>query len=141
MLALLLFVWLGVVPQNTSIVLGQVKRGDVSQPLEGVEISLIASDNQARLRTISDPQGRFIFENIPLGKYRVMAAREGYFTYPQGQSLPSMVGSLAIDSPQTQQLTIDLVPGAVIAGRITDPQGRPLQGVQVSTTKLQYDEG
>ena len=141
MLKLLLGAWLGVAPQSTSSIEGTVKRGGLSEPLGGVEISLLATTGPARFRTISDPQGQFLFENVPLGQYRVQAARDGYFSYPQGQALPAMVATLKIDSAQTQQLVINLVPGAVIGGLITDPAGKPLPGVAVSAMKLQYDEG
>src|SRR5204863_4707527 len=60
---------------------------------------------------------------------------------PSGQALPFPVATLTIDSVRTQQITIDLVPGATIAGRITDPQGNPLAGVAVSAAALQYDAG
>jgi len=71
----------------------------------------------------------------------IQVNREGYFTYPESRTLPAQVAQLTIDSPRTQQLFIDLAPGAAIGGRITDSQGNPLQDVKVSATKLQYDQG
>jgi hypothetical protein len=142
MLKFLLGLWLVAFgPQNTSVLQGTVKRGDTSQPIAGVEISLVLPGTQTLLRTTSDDQGRFIFDNLPLGKYTVRAAREGYFTYPQASALPTSVALTNINSTQTHQMVIDLTPGAVIAGRITDPQGRPVSGVQISAMKLQYEEG
>jgi hypothetical protein len=138
---LLLSVWLAVAPQGTGSLQGTVKRGGASEPLGGVEISLVASTGRGRFRDTSDSQGQFFFENIPFGTYRVHAARDGYFTYPQGLPLPLAVATVTVDSARTPQVVINLVPGAVISGFITDPTGKPLSGVAVSAMKLQYDEG
>jgi hypothetical protein len=136
MVTLLLAVWLALAPQNTGTIQGTVKRAGVSDGIGGVDITLRSdTDRNRTLRTTSDAAGRFTFENIPHGKYTIQAAREGYFAYPEGQSL------LTVESPQTQPIIIELVQGAVIGGRITDPQGRPLSGVAVSAMKLQYTEG
>jgi hypothetical protein len=136
MVTLLLGVWLALAPQTTGTIQGTVRRGGVSEGLGGVEVTLrLYADRNRTLRTTSDAAGRFIFENLPHGKYTIQASREGYFPYPEGQP------PLTVDSPQTQPLFIDLVPGAVIGGRITDPQGRPLAGVAVSVMGLQYNEG
>jgi hypothetical protein len=140
MLHLLFGLWLSLFLQETSSLQGTVKRGGSSEPLEGVEISLVSSGDRSRLRTISDAQGRFNFENIPLGKYSLQAAREGYFTYPLGRPLPSPVATVTVDSRRAQ-VVIDLVPGAAIGGRVTDAEGRPVPGVQMTAMKLQYDEG
>jgi hypothetical protein len=129
MVTLLLGVWLALAPQNTGTIQGTVKQCCVE-----VTLRLENSSNRM-LRTTSDAAGRFIFENVPSGKHTIQASREGYFTYPEG--LPP----LTVDVPQTQPLVLELVQGAVIGGRIMDPQGRPLSGVAVSAMKLQYNEG
>jgi hypothetical protein len=136
MVTLLLGVWLALAPQNTGTIQGTVKRAGGSEGIGGVDITLrLENVRNSMLRTTSDAAGRFIFENLPPGKHTIQASREGYFAYPEGQP-PVMV-----DFPQTQPLVLELVPGAVIGGRITDPQGRPLAGVAVSAMKLQYTEG
>jgi hypothetical protein len=142
MLTLLLGVWLVFAPQNTTILQGTVQRAGASDPIAGVEITLSLNTPQSsRVRTISDAQGRFTFENVPLGRYTLQANREGYFTSPAGHPLPFPVATLTIDSLQTQRIVIELVPGATIAGRITGPDGNPLAGVKLSATTLQYDAG
>jgi hypothetical protein len=70
----------------------------------------------------------------------VQAAREGYFSYPRGLALPHPVATVTVDASRSH-LFVDLTPGAVIRGRVTDPQGRPLQGVLMSAMELQYRDG
>jgi len=141
MLTLLLGLWLVFFTQSTSVLEGSVRQGRTLDAVADVEISLTTSDSRVRFRATSDAQGRFVFENVPFGRYNVHATRAGYFTYPQGWELPGVVAFVTLDSQRAQQLTIDLIPGAVITGRITDPEGRPLEGVKVNASKLQYDEG
>src|SRR5690348_10694114 len=113
MVTLLLGVWLALAPQNTTILQGTVLRAGVSEPVSGVEITLSGGPGD-RLRATTDAQGRFTFANLPLGRYTLQANREGYFTSPGGQPLPFPVATLTIDSLQTQRISIELVPGAVI---------------------------
>jgi hypothetical protein len=127
-------------PQETGVVEGTVRRGGTSDPIGGVELSLVVPGSRTRIRTVSDEQGRFTFEALPLGQYTLQASREGYFTYPRGQELPAAVAPVRLET-RRQQLFIDLVPGVVFAGRVTDPQGQPVQGVRISAMELQYKEG
>ncbi|HET9216193.1 MAG TPA: carboxypeptidase-like regulatory domain-containing protein, partial [Terriglobia bacterium] len=142
MLRLLLGLWLALVtsPQETGTIQGTVRRGDTSDPIGGVQISLLAPQLLERIRTVSDAQGRFSFESVPFGRYTIQVAREGHFTYPAGQPLPYPVTSVQV-GPQRNHLFIDLMPGGVIGGRVTDAQGRPLPGVRVSAMELQYRNG
>ena len=142
MFSLLLSVLLSLAaPQGTGVLRGTVERSGGSDPIDAVEITLISRSNSTRVRAYSDAQGRFVFENLQPGDYSVLASREGYFSYPRGLPLPGPAMSVPVQPGQTRQIVIKLVQGAAIAGRITDTGGRPLQGVQVSAAKLQYDEG
>ena len=137
MLPLLLSLWL--LAQNTSTLHGQVLRAGTSEPVDGVEISL-ASPDTARQLAVTTTQGSFTFDNLQAGKYSVQVRREGYFT-DQGNPLPNLVARVTIEPSRSHQIVVTLIPGAIISGRVTDTDGRPLPGVQMSAMKLQYDEG
>ena len=142
MLPLLLSVWLFLVAQNTSTLQGTVITAGTSDPVGGVEISLsTTSDPRTRIRTTSDTQGSFVFENLPAGKYVVQANREGFFNSPQGNPLPSIVANVTVDTATSHRILITLIAGAVISGTITDVESRPMAGVQMSAMKLQYEDG
>jgi hypothetical protein len=137
MIKLLLGVWLALAPQNPATLQGTVKRAGTSEPIGGVELTLSSG-----LRVTSDAQGRFVFENLPPGKYNVRASRNGYFNHPDGLPLPmQVVSALTLDASQRESIVIELVPGAAVGGRITDAQGNPLTNVSVSAMKIQYNEG
>ena len=142
MLGILLGLWLALVapPQETGAIEGTVRRGGTSDPISGVQLSLLAPNVLERVRTISDAQGRFSFESVPFGRYTIQVARDAYFTYPAGQPLPYPVTSVEVGR-QRNQIFIDLMPGAAISGRVTDAEGRPLPGVRVSAMDLQYRNG
>jgi hypothetical protein len=143
MVKLLLGVWLALAAQNTAVVQGTVNRTGTSEPIAGIEISLDASfiPRTARPHVTTDASGRFVFENVPLGKYVIYASGEGYFTYPGRQALPFAAATFAVDSPRTQQVTVELTPGGRISGHITDPQGNPLPNVSVSAAEMSYQDG
>ena len=142
MLPLLLSAWLSLVAQNTSILQGTVITAGTSEPVSGVEISLFTtSDTRTRIRTTSDTQGIFVFENLSAGKYVVQANREGFFNSPQGNPLPSPVANVTIDSATSHRILITLIAGTVISGTITDVESRPIAGVQMSAMKLRYEDG
>jgi hypothetical protein len=142
MLPLLLSVWLPFAAQNTSSLQARSLPPAPRSPSSGVEISLFTtSDPRTRIRTTSDTQGSFVFENLPAGKYVVQANREGFFNSPQGNPLPSIVANVTVDTATSHRILITLIAGAVISGTITDVESRPMAGVQMSAMKLQYEDG
>src|SRR5262245_36590254 len=88
-------------PQNTGTLRVTVERGGASDPIAGVEITLVSRANGTRLRASSDAQGQFVFENLEPGNYSVLASRDGYFSYPRVLALPRPA-SAAIQPGQTQ---------------------------------------
>jgi protocatechuate 3,4-dioxygenase beta subunit len=143
MFTLLLSVCLLFTAQNTSSLQGVVLRAGTSEPVANVEISLFTGGlgAGAKMRSVSDSQGAFTFDNVPAGKYAVQARNDGYFTYPQGNPLPSTVENVTIEPARSHRIVVTLLAGAAVSGRITDSEGQPLAGVEVSATKLQYNDG
>jgi protocatechuate 3,4-dioxygenase beta subunit len=138
MLPFLLSMWLLVAAQNTSTLQGVVLRAGSSEPIPNVEITL--SGDAGRFKGVADAQGTFRFDSLPASKYQMTAARDGYFT-PQGTALPGFIASVTIEANRAQQVAVNLIAGAAISGRITDSDDKPVAGVQVTATKLQYEDG
>ncbi len=87
--------------------------------------------------TTSEGDGHYHFAELPTGEVMVFADAPGLTT--QGLADASFEGfnSLAtsITATETAVLDIELVPGAIAAGRVLDPEGKPLARATVSATR------
>src|SRR3989442_4716996 len=79
----------------------------------------------------TDSLGRFVFQNIEPGSYRISAARNGYVRQEYGQRVPlgrpGSVLNVAVGQV-LKDVAIRLTPTGTISGRITDNTGEPLPG-------------
>jgi hypothetical protein len=102
-------------------------------PLARVHIRLITGDfngNDAIQKIYgadSDAAGQYSFEAIPSGLYLVWAERTGFIPKADG---PIMMLTLKPGQHLTDHKIV-MMKQAVIAGRVTDEYGDPVQGVQV----------
>jgi hypothetical protein len=108
------------------------------EPARGVTVVLQGQNSGASnaLRAKSDEGGRFHFTGAAAGRYSVFALMPGYispedtrFTY-RGKTL-----NLA-DGEKVENIDLELKRGGVIAGRITDSQGRPVIEESINLIKL-----
>ncbi len=70
------FSLLAQVPQQN--IRGEVHDILTAEPYDGVSLFLLASSTESIAEVLSDEQGRFIFENIPIGRYLIRAEYVGY---------------------------------------------------------------
>jgi len=80
--------------------------------------------------TTTDGSGRFKLSGLPPGEYQAVATRNGFVRQVSsaGKTLPRV----ALAPKQTMQdLTLALLPAAVVAGRVVDELGEPLPNVQI----------
>jgi protocatechuate 3,4-dioxygenase beta subunit len=79
--------------------------------------------------SVSDRNGRYRFDTLPAGRYRIAAQKEG-FEPPMD---PSKMEVFEVAAGQALEgLTVSLRRGGVIAGRVLDPLGQPLAEVGVT---------
>jgi hypothetical protein len=144
--ALLLAMLVAVLPSQLSpqtdgygVIRGSVTRYGESAPIADVEISFTpAGRGRASLAVpdaVTDSSGRFEIRNVIPGNYVVHAYRSGYVNPArdgirlkedgQDRSVTVMANRV------TENVNLSLVRGAVVAGRVLDPAGRPLPGVSV----------
>ncbi|HEY2379642.1 MAG TPA: carboxypeptidase-like regulatory domain-containing protein [Terriglobia bacterium] len=95
------------------------------------------------VKTGSD--GRFLFENVPPGTYRLIATRPtgGYVPAEYGQRTPTSQGVPLTVAPGQKLSGIQLAMGltASIAGRIFDEDGEPVARAQVNALRSVYKDG
>lgn len=87
----------------------------------------------------ADREGRFRFENLEPGQYTPMVRKGGFLEMGQGGSIPMPVGVAAGETKSG--VVLKLTPQAVIAGRVVDEFGEPVQGAQVQALMRQRQRG
>jgi hypothetical protein len=103
------------------------------------------SRDRLQRKTRADSSGRFIFENVPPGRYRLIATYEeaGYVPSEFGQRSPTGEG-IPFDVGDGQKMTgiqLALSPTGAISGRIYDRDGEPLGKAQVLALRAVYKSG
>lgn len=130
-----------VAPSGTASISGTVVTGDVTpQPVRRAVVTLNSQDRVVGRTAISDDAGRFVFANLPQGRYSLSAEKLGWVTGSYGAKTvgrPGRTLALAIDERATA--TIRIARGAVISGTILDQFGQPLAGVTVRALKNRYE--
>src|SRR5262245_5004028 len=123
---------------GTAMVSGRVTLKD--EPARGVMVILQGQnpglDNSPRART--DENGRFRFNGVTAGRYSVSALAPGY-TSPEDTSLGFRDRTLDVaEGEKVDNVDLEIKRGGVIAGRITNPQGRPV--IEETITLSKRDE-
>lgn len=108
-------------------------------------ITVFASDAGAggrgrrpsRFSTTSDAQGNFLFDNLPPGQYQLSGDKTGYVRSNYGADR-SRAASPLEGAPGKKITGIDfqLMPQAIIAGRILNEFGEPMANAQVRLMRL-----
>jgi hypothetical protein len=131
-------------PASTGGIAGRVTADDTHAPIAGARIMLFPArppraPNQIPIgpppQTTTDQDGRFVFDRIEPGEYRINAQKSGFA--PMGMpGLPPMTPA-AVTVVAGQQVTVDLhlLRGGVISGRVFDPKGEPLTDAQVTALR------
>ncbi|QQS44934.1 MAG: hypothetical protein IPM66_13250 [Acidobacteriota bacterium] len=129
-------------PKGNSVVAGKVRlRGE---PARGVTIALFdksvieRNPNSPGLRAKSQPDGTFLFRDVPAGIYFLTVFAPGYVApgdanfWPVGRSkIVNVAEGETIDD-----LDLELQPGGVITGKVTDSGGRPVVDAHVDLMNL-----
>jgi hypothetical protein len=121
---------------GTAMVSGRVTLK--GEPARGVMVVLQTQNqtasNSPRART--DESGRFNFTGIPAGRYSVYAAAPGYVS-PEDTNFNMRGKTLNLaDGEKVENVDLEIKRGGVIAGKITDSQGRPVIEERINLIKF-----
>ncbi|HEY3134826.1 MAG TPA: hypothetical protein VGL29_02130 [Blastocatellia bacterium] len=102
----------------------------IANPSIGDPSKLVESmlNKSASLKATTDSDGRYKFEDVPVGKYRLVPFA------PLLVSASIEYGSevtVTADS-KTEGIDFSLLPGGVVTGKLTDSEGRPVIGEKIS---------
>lgn len=101
-------------------------------PVRRAEVLAIAPGS-APHTVHTDAEGRFVFANLPTGRYTIEASKPGFVRTAYGARRHDRPGTpvTLTDTQRTQTLQMRMPRGAVITGRIADEFGQPAQGARV----------
>jgi hypothetical protein len=114
--------------------------GSVVNSVTGEPIgrALVRVIGQISRNTFTDQEGHFQFEEMPAGRFVLMAQKPGYnnLNDDSGAAIPHvMVG------PGTGAQTIKLAPQSAIYGKVTDAAGQAIEHIPVRLTARALREG
>jgi protocatechuate 3,4-dioxygenase beta subunit len=112
-----------------------------NEPARGVTVMLMAqsqgSSNAPRAKT--DEHGRFRFTGVAAGKYSISALAPGYVSPGDGDMGRGGQTLNVAEGEKVESISLEIKRGGVIAGRITDSQGRPVIEETANLHKLDKD--
>jgi uncharacterized protein (DUF2141 family) len=148
----ILFLWfasgLGVAAQqpgsaNTASIRGTVIDVKTSQPLVGATVVLHGQGASAESNSASTaPDGKFTFNGLAAGRYRLSVSRNGYAESGAGRGAGGLGTAVTLAAgQQIDDAVLRLTPTGVISGRIVNERDEPLPGVYVQSMKSSYRSG
>ncbi|MDX2268962.1 MAG: carboxypeptidase-like regulatory domain-containing protein [Bryobacter sp.] len=103
---------------------------------EGVGKALVRLTGRGIARSVMTAKdGSFVFAKVAEGNYTLEPLKQNYFA--KGSAMRVEVR----EEDKVEGLVFGLEPGAVIAGRLLDEDGDPLEGVSVTGARRVYREG
>ena len=109
-----------------------------------VVITLSGGNLRMPKMTLSDEQGRFVFLDLPAGRYTLQADKPGFVSSYYGARKPwrGPGQPIALDPGQRKtDVVFKLQRGAVITGTVRDPSGQPQSGLRVQALQNRMMNG
>jgi hypothetical protein len=120
----------------------EVERLVASQTARAAQL---ANNSRESFSVETDRSGKFLIESVPQGIYTLTASGEPYlYVPPNGNGLGSDTynSQISVTPGQTvADISIPMVRGSTISGRVLDVSGRPASNVQVNALRLAYQQG
>ena len=124
-----------VTPRGSAVITGTVVTNDAEKkPLRKVQVTLTGTAVRPSPVVVTDDAGRFLFRDLPAGRYTVRASRPPYVDTYYGASRPGRAGTTVAltEGQHLADLTIPLIRGGVIEGTVLNEFGLPEERAQVT---------
>lgn len=121
---------------------GTVVNSVSGQALAQVRVFLsLPQQIEDREVVMTGPDGHFLFDNVPAGKYALGAAKPGFMM--QAFEAHEMYSSAIVVGPgvSAENLLFRIHPAAVISGQVVDEQNEPVREAQVLLLKNRLQGG
>jgi protocatechuate 3,4-dioxygenase beta subunit len=110
--------------------------------LRRVDLTLTGGSLVGPRKTLTDESGRFSFDNLAAGTYRVRANRQGLVTTEYGASKAGRPGlSVVLADTDRREIVISMPRAAAIGGTVFDETGAPLPNARVTALRAQMKNG
>lgn len=129
-------------PPKRATIQGTVTTDPQGEPVKKALIELIA-ENQAdggNYTAETGTDGTFRIENILPGRYRLLTERTGFLVIEKRRRSDGRVVSLS-EGQELRDVQIRMQAAAVIRGRVTDEDGDPMQGAEVTVVEGTFAGG
>jgi protocatechuate 3,4-dioxygenase beta subunit len=122
---------------------GVVLQAGTAQPVARAVVELIGNDKEQPLAMATAADGKFQFQNIPAGRYRLTVSRNGYLDGAYGKRGPNGTATpLSLEPGQAlKDVRLMMIATGAISGRVFDSAGEPLANMPVEALRYSYTEG
>src|SRR5580704_2895969 len=127
-----------------SSISGVVTDWITGEPLSKVQVLAETSDGRRPpAGTITDSKGSFSLVHLQPGEYQLKGVRNGYIETYYGARRADSKGTTLTLGPgiEPKNLQLKLLPFAVVAGTVRDPDGEPLAEARVALIAITYRNG
>lgn len=137
----------GAAPSPPTLLEGTVTNRVTGAPVKGAHVTCMRvgsgkTNNSPAIKGETDASGRFAMQIEP-GSYQLWVERLGFSRQGYGSHATDSPGTILSVSPgqKLEQLTIQMSPYGVIAGRVFDEDGDPMQGAGIQVFRFSYVTG
>ena len=118
--------------QGAYRIAGTVVDGSSGRPLARIRLGLASTRARDReVTAVTGPDGRFRFDGLEAGKYDLTADQPNGVRIPYGQTSSFPISIVTGAGLHSENIVFRLFPPAAIHGRVTDPEGDPIEDALV----------
>jgi hypothetical protein len=122
--------------QASGSIAGVAVRSGTSTPVVRARVSIGSAE------ILTDVSGRFVFQNLPPGRYRVSVNHNAYLPAQYGDRRAGPGAYLTVAAGQAiKDVVIAMTPKGAISGRVYDRYGDPVTNGNVQAFKFAYQDG
>jgi uncharacterized protein (DUF2141 family) len=120
-----------------------VSDDDEKRPIRRAVMTLSGAELGQGRMAVTDDQGRFLFPDLPAGRYTLNGTRPAYVTsyYGARQSWRGPSSTIALADGQQLAVAMRMLHGAVVAGTLFDSLGRPQPNARVMAVRFRMNAG